>query len=492
MSRARVHPPRSALLWLALVVALPLASFSPAAATQTTGRTALGLETGLWKLRGGDRDYSNLDQRVGLELRRGLTDAWSLEFNLAYGWVRPGVDTRGEDAGWTTGSGSGLYTTMLQPRVGILRHLANRADVNPFLGLSAGLLRWQVRNQRGADDFGLLPDGPVLVGLDEEGRTQELKGTNATFTLTAGADWFLSELMGLAAGVRWHLLAGNDVDNVGFSAAWGEDHVDANGSLLEGFLGVTFLFGATDSDRDGITDRRDACPDSPEDYDGFEDDDGCEDSDNDADGIGDGQDICPDDPEDVDGYEDADGCPEADNDGDGVPDPKDRCPTEAEDLDGHRDTDGCPDADDDGDGVPDAQDRCPETPEGARVAADGCPEAEPVLAADLVLKDVQFEPNSAQLLPQSDAPLRELAETLMANPEIRIEVRGHTDDVGPSEVNRDLSQRRAMAVRQALIAMGVEAHRIVAVGYGEDYPVDGNGTPEGRARNRRVEIHRID
>jgi outer membrane protein OmpA-like peptidoglycan-associated protein len=305
-------------------------------------------------------------------------------------------------------------------------------------------------------------------------------------------DWFLSEALGLAAGVRWHLMPGNDLDNIGFSADWGADHVDANNSMFEAFLGVNVMFGASDRDRDGISDGRDACRNSPEDFDGFEDEDGCPDLDNDGDGIADFEDLCPGQPEDFDHFQDADGCPDPDNDGDGIADPRDRCPDEAEDLDGNRDADGCPDPDDDADGVPDAQDKCPDTPAGAHVEADGCPAPVAVLEEDLVLFDVQFESGNARLLPQSNAPLRELAKTLLAHPEVRIEVRGHTDDEGSSESNRDLSQRRAVAVRQALIAMGVAAERIVSVGYGEDYPIDTNATPEGRARNRRVEIHRID
>ncbi len=494
--RSRVPRPCRAAVTAAAALLTVAALLGPAAgplaAAPMTGRTAIGLETGLWKLTGGGRDYSNLDQELGLQVRRGLGGEWSLEAAIAYGWVRPGVATRGEDAGWTTTSGSGLYTTMLRPRIGVLRHFLPEAPVTPHLGLSLGLLSWKVRNQRGLDDFGLLPDGPVLSGLDEDGRRQDLQATDVLLTLSAGADWAMSDGMALSAGVRWSWLPGNDLDNIGYSASWGVDEVDANDQLVEGFLGLAFLFGGDDDDDDGIVDRLDACPHAPEDFDGFEDSDGCPDLDNDGDGIPDRADVCPDEPEDPDGFADADGCPDPDNDGDGVPDHLDRCPDTPEDLDGFEDADGCPDPDNDGDGVVDELDRCPETPEGAQVQADGCPPPPPVLARDLVLEDVQFESNSARMLPGSEASIRELAATLRANPEVRIEVRGHTDSLGPAEVNRDLSLRRATAVRQALIDLGIAPSRVTAIGYGEDYPIEDNSTAAGRARNRRVEIHRTD
>jgi OOP family OmpA-OmpF porin len=73
---------------------------------------------------------------------------------------------------------------------------------------------------------------------------------------------------------------------------------------------------------------------------------------------------------------------------------------------------------------------------------------------------------------------------------VRIEVRGHTDATGSAESNRVLSEKRALAVRDYLIAQGVSADRITARGFGEDFPIAPNDTREGRAKNRRVEIHR--
>jgi outer membrane protein OmpA-like peptidoglycan-associated protein len=131
-----------------------------------------------------------------------------------------------------------------------------------------------------------------------------------------------------------------------------------------------------DVDADGIDDRIDRCLDDPEDMDGFQDEDGCPETDNDEDGFPDSGDRCANDAEDRDNHEDNDGCPDEDNDGDGVRDGYDSCPNEPEDIDRDRDEDGCPDNDTDGDNIPDASDRCPsdlEDTDGFE-DEDGCPE----------------------------------------------------------------------------------------------------------------------
>lgn len=139
-----------------------------------------------------------------------------------------------------------------------------------------------------------------------------------------------------------------------------------------------FAVGGSDRDRDGIPDRLDLCPDAPEDYDGFRDDDGCPDPDNDEDGVPDVVDLAPDVPEDLDGWQDQDGVPDLDNDGDGILDRDDDCPNEAETFNGYRDDDGCPDTmpDRDGDGIADENDRCPDEAEDMDgfEDADGCPD----------------------------------------------------------------------------------------------------------------------
>jgi outer membrane protein OmpA-like peptidoglycan-associated protein len=249
-----------------------------------------------------------------------------------------------------------------------------------------------------------------------------------------------------------------------------------------------------DNDGDGLADKDDMCPDLAEDYDSFQDGDGCPDLDNDQDGISDAKDKCPDEAEDFDGDMDDDGCPDLvkDSDNDGVPDTIDRCPLQAEDFDGYQDDDGCPDLDNDLDGIPDAVDKCPNQPEtfNGLEDEDGCPDAREI-AKQFVLRGIGFESGSAALTPDSFKILDEVIASMLAYPEARLEIRGHTDSQGPASFNLELSQRRAESVRQYLIKGGVDPSRLTSVGVGEEEPIASNATPDGRAQNRRIEFRRL-
>lgn len=107
----------------------------------------------------------------------------------------------------------------------------------------------------------------------------------------------------------------------------------------------------------------------------------------------------------------------------------------------------------------------------------------------IVLRNVFFEPNSAALRLNSRNELLQLSKLLESNPQMRIQINGHTDNVGTSEDNLALSQARAESVRQFLIEQGIEAERLVAKGFGESEPIADNATTEGRARNRRTTFY---
>jgi outer membrane protein OmpA-like peptidoglycan-associated protein len=249
-----------------------------------------------------------------------------------------------------------------------------------------------------------------------------------------------------------------------------------------------------DNDGDGLADQTDKCPDLAEDLDGFQDDDGCPDLDNDQDGIPDKDDRCPNEPEDFDGEADTDGCPDLvkDSDSDGISDDVDRCPLQAEDVDGFQDDDGCPDLDNDLDGIPDATDKCPNAPETFNGVEDedGCPD-EKAIEKQFILKGVNFESGSAVLTPDSYRVLDEVVRSLMAYPEVKVEIQGFTDNVGKASYNLGLSERRAEAVKQYLVNAGIDPARLIAKGYGEENPVAPNATPEGRAQNRRIQFKRL-
>jgi len=275
-----------------------------------------------------------------------------------------------------------------------------------------------------------------------------------------------------------------------------EDKVDKCPDKAEDFDGFEDEDGCPDldNDADGLKDDVDKCPDLAEDFDGFQDEDGCPDLDNDADGIPDVDDRCPNEPEDFDGVEDTDGCPDVvqDSDNDGVPDNIDKCPLKAEDVDGFQDEDGCPDLDNDLDGILDKDDQCPNEPESFNgyMDEDGCPDERPI-EQRLILKGVHFESGSAALTPDSYAVLDQVVRSLMAYPEVRVEIRGYTDSVGSWEYNLKLSQKRAEAVKQYLVNSGIDPNRLVAKGYGEADPIASNKTAEGRAQNRRIEFRRL-
>jgi outer membrane protein OmpA-like peptidoglycan-associated protein len=276
--------------------------------------------------------------------------------------------------------------------------------------------------------------------------------------------------------------------------------------------------GVKDSDHDGVPNAADACPQTPRGI--TVDGRGCPPPrDTDADGVADPDDRCPATP--AGDRVDAAGCSlPKDADGDGVADANDRCPgTPAgttvdaagcpldSDADGVLDTaDKCPNTaageavdavgcprpkDSDHDGVLDPADRCPGTPAGQRVDAAGCAILFSGVQRTLVLEGVNFDAGSANLTDQSHNTLDRVAAALIGNPNVRVEVGGYTDSRGGAAANLRLSQARAAAVRTYLISQGVPATQLTSRGFGAAGPIASNTTAVGRARNRRVELHRM-
>jgi outer membrane protein OmpA-like peptidoglycan-associated protein len=122
--------------------------------------------------------------------------------------------------------------------------------------------------------------------------------------------------------------------------------------------------------------------------------------------------------------------------------------------------------------------------------AEACQAAKAAPKEVLVLKGVNFAFNSAVLTPESKKILDEdrTVARLKGEPDMRVEVAGHTDNIGSDAYNQKLSERRAQAVVDYLVSTGVDPKRLKAVGYGKTKPIASNATEEGRAQNRRVEL----
>lgn len=270
-------------------------------------------------------------------------------------------------------------------------------------------------------------------------------------------------------------------------------------SHMQHFAGLTFKFGGSDKDGDGIYDKDDACPEEA----GLKQFNGCPDTD--GDGIENGKDSCPEiaGPVEFNGCPDTDGdgiadnvdaCPEVaglkafggcpDTDGDGVQDKEDKC----KDVKGPKENGGCPWPDRDGDKVLDKDDRCPDVK--GTVANNGCPEVteEAIKRLNDYAKTILFDSGKASFQQQTFPVLQAIVAILIEYPNANFSIEGHTDSDGKDAANQTLSENRAAAVKNYLVENGIAASRLSSAGFGESKPIDTNKTKAGKANNRRVEV----
>ncbi|MCF6214023.1 MAG: OmpA family protein [Flavobacteriaceae bacterium] len=272
-------------------------------------------------------------------------------------------------------------------------------------------------------------------------------------------------------------------------------------SYFQHSFGLVFKFGDVDTDKDGIYDSKDKCPNNA----GLEEFNGCPDSD--ADGIQDSEDSCPN----VAGLKELNGCP--DSDGDGITDKKDFCPNTAgtkankgcPDTDGDgvidkydscpniagaKENKGCSWPDTDGDGILDKDDKCADTVGFA--SNNGCPKK--AIPADAQLqvvnyaKAIIFVSNHSSFKPGVAAKLDMIVTFMNKYDKVKFRIEGYTDSKGSKKYNEWLSKRRAKVVMKYLVEHGISADRLTAIGFGEESPIDTNDTSKGRSNNRRVEI----
>ena len=360
--------------------------------------------------------------------------------------------------------------------------------------------------------------GTRMVGMPGK----EFKGNLFEFTLPAGFGLNVRLTNKLGLNVQSNYMWTSNDESEGlveltFDQVW--NHT----------IGVTFNLGKmVDTDGDGVSDKKDKCPNTPKD-DLVNETTGCS-IDSDNDGVADNKDACPlvagiasfkGCPDtDNDGVQDSDdkcatvagiaafkGCPDTDNDG--IQDSEDACPTIAgiskfngcpdTDGDGFQDSEdacptisgiaafkGCPDSD--GDGIEDKFDNCPKV--FGVASNNGCPEVKEAVKQlfEKALLGVQFETGKSVLKSSSFAILNNVAKIMAENPTYKLYIMGHTDNVGDPVKNLKLSQERALVVEKYLESKGVNINRVRSEGFGDTKPAYDNNIAEGRTKNRRVEF----
>jgi outer membrane protein OmpA-like peptidoglycan-associated protein len=326
----------------------------------------------------------------------------------------------------------------------------------------------------------------AVVGLGALGAGSNPMGTDTdpAFHFGLGAKYAFTQALSARLDLR---------DTMAQRAQTAEDPAAEQGDLThfpEVMLGVSLALdahheecatapaaGPKDSDGDGFTDPNDRCPMQP----GIAPD-GCPDKDSDGDGLLDSKDACPTES----GPASTGGCPIRDTDKDGIPDEFDKCPNEPGPVN------GCPDLDPDHDGINVPEDKCPDKAEikNGFDDEDGCPDEIPEKIRKFtgVIKGIEFDTGKDTIRAASDGVLNGALIVLQEYPKTRIEISGHTDDVGKPEDNLDLSRRRAESVKNWFVAKGIDGKRIETRGAGPNEPISDNKGPVGRQKNRRIEF----
>ena len=401
---------------------------------------------------GGTKDLNILPAVTKLSVARYIGAGFSAEIEGSLNKIKEGFDGYSED--------KSFWNANLQAKYALRRLFTTESGwFDPYIKVGGGYTAYESRFD------------------DKEGGFKALAGGGINF-------WF--------------------TDHLGVNLQTGYHHgFQKNGTdYFQHSAGIVIKFGSKDTDKDGIPDNKDACPEVA----GLKEFNGCPDTD--GDGIPDKDDACPQ----VKGLKEFNGCP--DTDGDGIPDKDDACPEVAgpKQFNGCPDTDGdgiadkddkCPDVagpaenggcpwpDTDGDGVLDKDDLCPEV--AGPASNKGCPEPDENEQKQLnqYAKTILFDTGKATIKFQSAEVLNQILNVLKKYPNSRFRIEGHTDSVGKKAKNMILSQNRADAVKVYLIQGGIDASRLESQGFGPEKPIASNKNKKGRELNRRVEINLI-
>ena len=401
---------------------------------------------------GGTKDLNILPAVTKLSVARYIGAGFSAEIEGSLNKIKEGFDGYSED--------KSFWSANLQAKYALRRLFTTESGwFDPYIKVGGGYTAYESRFD------------------DKEGGFKALAGGGINF-------WFTDHLgVNLQTGYH-HGFQKNGTDyfqhSAGIVIKFGSKDTDKDGipdnkDACPEVAGLKEFNGCPDTDGDGIPDKDDACPQvkGPKEFNGCPDTDG--------DGIPDKDDACPE----VAGPKEFNGCP--DTDGDGIPDKDDKCP----DVAGPAENGGCPWPDTDGDGVLDKDDLCPEV--AGPASNKGCPEPDENEQKQLnqYAKTILFDTGKATIKFQSAEVLNQILNVLKKYPNSRFRSEGHTDSTGKKAKNMILSQNRADAVKVYLIQGGIDASRLESQGFGPEKPIASNKNKKGRALNRRVEINLI-
>lgn len=364
----------------------------------------------------------------------------------------------------------------------------------PVIGVGLGYLIWEIADP---------PADTLFDAIDEHGNRVDYRAAEMYLQGSIGGDFRLSRRFMLNLNLSSGYMTG-------IGTAFSDSVNNNRGrSIVRAGLTFSYLFGESrsmrrpgqrwlssdvwkdgkdtrpqpaaerDSDGDNVPDAYDNCPNTPSGA--ITDESGCP-SDADRDGVLDGLDDCPRTPRMAAGYVDIFGCP-IDSDYDGVPDYRDSCRSGPPGA--GVDDSGCP-LDSDGDGVFDGLDDCPHTEQGIDVDLRGCIDISFLHEAMRIYID--YPSGSFEVDVRTKARLQPLLKKLKILSHIEIQIQGFTDNIGPSEPNLILSQKRANRMRDWLVSEGIASQRLTPVGKGETNFISSNQTAKGRAENRRIEL----
>ncbi|NGP75636.1 OmpA family protein [Balneolaceae bacterium YR4-1] len=380
------------------------------------------------------------DWTLGLELDQYLGNLFDFELSMDYA-----------ELDYT----NAFSTTIINANIMLnVKPMGSKYHIKPYLGTGFGISPFF--NNGASAENGVTLHLPAQVGFDYQ----------------------LNDNMAVGLKARYNRSLSDDLDGIG-------EALDMDGINHDDFIVYSVGFKISinktrDKDGDGISDKNDLCPDT---YGtSFW---GCPDSD--SDGIPDNEDACPNNP----GRSVLGGCP--DSDGDGIVNSRDKCPETA----GVFENEGCPRAlDEDNDGITDAEDDCPQ--QAGTAANNGCPQKEEKQLTENMKENLQklgsllqFEDNSSVVDSTAYDALKQLADYMQSDSDLRLIIRGHTNTSRSAAQNLELSVDRANAVKDYLIEQGIQANRIAAFGYGDTRPEISNDSQDGReqVKNSRIELH---